>query len=207
MLQTNWEWVNQGNTDLSATKKRDFSEDNVMYIAILTSLVRLVIHIGSGAWPYINSCASQISKRSANLRRIETHQTTTGWASEPVAKLQCPWQFPLLSRLQSQGPGPLSRLTPKITRWWICKPFWMCRDLGSLVLTSVKSLKHGNISRTLNTVCVTAGGGESFKAWMLGRRAYMHESACRSNYMKVLHQTFFSKADQFTLPNWCGFFL
>ena len=45
-----------------------------MYIAILTSVVGLVIHIGNGAWPYINSWASQISKQSANLRRIETHQ-------------------------------------------------------------------------------------------------------------------------------------
>ena len=77
--------MNQGNTDLSATKRKDFSEDNVIYIAILTSVVGLVIHIGSGAWPYINSWASRISKRSTNLRRIETHQQLLG---EPVSQWQ-----------------------------------------------------------------------------------------------------------------------
>ena len=75
----------------------------------------------------------------------------------PVAK-------PLLSRPQSQGPGPLSRLIPKITRW-ICKPFWMCRDLKSFVLTSVKSLKHGNISRTQYVSQQVGGRASKLECW------------------------------------------
>ena len=202
MLQTNWEWVNQGNTDLSATKKRDFSEDNVMYIAILTSLVRLVIHIGSGAWPYINSCASQISKRSANLRRIETHQQLLG---EPVSQWQncnargkTPRESTTIARPRTiESPDPKNHQMDLQTMD-VSRPRKFCLDFCQ----EFEAWQYWQ-----NTVCVTAGGEESFKAWMLGWRAYMHESACRSNYMQVLHQTFFSKADQFTLPNWCGFFL